>query len=177
MKAAVPHEPTFGPIGGAIDGLRVGLRQARRRAVMKMLALRIEHEDRAVHVLGLRFDQAHQCVERVRQRRAARDQFQHVLLPFSELESAFAIGDVVVHADPGDVRVGRRLDRHGAHRDPAPFAARVPEPELALERRAGDEGLAPDTLHAIAIVRMHDLVHAVVAQLLERLAGEGAHRR
>ncbi len=125
--------------------------------MVKVLALGIYHEDRAEHVVCLGFDQTHQRFQRVGERSAARDQLEHMLLAFREREAEFAIGDVVIHPYPRYVRIHGRFDRNGAHRDPAPLAADVPETELALERHSRCERLTPHALHACAVFGMDHL--------------------
>ncbi len=141
----------------------------------QVLALRVEQEDRAVHISSNCASTTRSSLSSVSLSGAPRAiSSEHLPMAVRQRFPPLATGDIAAHADPGDRRVGCRVHGHGAHRDPAPFVAQMAQPVLRLERRARGDRMLPDAVDDRQVVGMNDLRHTIDFQLFDGLAGEGA---
>ena len=124
----------FAPIGGraaaradirpdahAVDRFTIGLGQARRGAMAQAQAVLVEQQDRAEHAGELRFDEAHEAIEHLRERRARRDHFEDLRLAVAQRLRHFARGDVARNADEADDFAAVVPERHLCRGNPDLF--------------------------------------------------------
>jgi hypothetical protein len=105
----------------AFYGLVVAGGQVGRGAQVQLAVL--QQQDGAQAVRRAVFDQAHDGVQRLRQRRAAGDQAQHLLLRPGKIFRGLQGRDVVEHRDAAYQRAGGIVQRAGADAQHAVFRA------------------------------------------------------
>ena len=98
--------------------LRIGLRQARRRAVAQAGPVVVEQQDGAEDPGQLGFDETNEMLEHILQRGAHRDHFEDLRLPVAQGVGELALGDVAGDAGHAEDFVALVAQRHLRRRYP-----------------------------------------------------------
>ena len=155
---------------GAVDGIRVSLREARGRTVPEAVA--VEQQDRREGIRRLLLDQPAQTVQDPSQRIASSDHLEDPFLSREQRFGALAIVDVRRDAIPLDDRSTLVAQGHRAGEEPAIFAVCGPaKARLDLERLAGRDRGAPPAHVPPEVVRVNDRLPARAGCSLGRETG------
>ena len=150
----------------AVNGVVVGLRQARGGPVQKMLSLFVEHQDRDHHLdIGPPFYGVHQLIQDIGKGNTGRNLGEHAPFHLDLLEQSLlrmlVLGDVAgdaeqSHGRPLGIARNRALERDPAHLAGMRAAGRMHHPVFGLPGAAGALCLREGGIDALQVVWMDE---------------------